>query len=620
MTRTRKPHLLTASKEIVRPQNIIFFDTESHQNQPDNLTIRHTLRLGSSLFVRLNYKSHKHSVKPVDFFHNLDFWNEVDRFCRPKTITYLVAHNIIFDLAVSNGFTHLYNLGFTLDSFYTKGMVSIFRWSKGDIKIVGLDNGNLFNGKLEKWGKIFGYPKMSVDFDTVTDDELLPYCRRDVEIMYRSWMSWLKFLDDHNCGSFKVTVGSTAFNTWLHRFQKSKVFIHTNPLATTLERESYKGGRTECLFQGRIENGSFYYLDINNMYGYVLSRYLYPSSLWDAKECDSLSMLIRKLEKYAVIAKVIVNVTQPYYPHKHDGFTCYPIGRFETTLTTPELILGFQNGWIEAVSHIAWYKQTGLFSEYVKEFYTLRQQYKKSGNEGYEKICKLLVNSLYGKFGQQGFEQKRIGDASPDTYYSESVFDIDKRDFYRHIALAGGIYEERKTGESYNAFTAIASHVTAYARLLLSRLYLAVPTHCVYYMDTDSLIVNEIGKKYLEPMMSETELGMLKVELHSDFIEINAPKDYKMAGRSKIKGVSSSAIENADGSYTQLQWERLSSMIRRKSTDGFQSRYVTKHNQRRITSGVVGSDGWVHPFVLGSEPVEPAHSLFLVPDLQERLS
>jgi DNA polymerase type B, organellar and viral len=602
MTRPRKPHLLKPSTSLDRPQNVIWFDTESRQTNTNDLTIKHTLRLGHAKSARFAKSATKHTLKELDFYDNDSFWDWVDLQIRVKTTTYITAHNIIFDLAVTNGFTNLADRGYELQSFYTKGITSIFRWKKGSSKLIGIDNGNLFPGKLEDWGKVFGYPKGHVDFETVEDPELLIYCRRDVEIMYKSWISWIEFLDTHDCGKFCVTVGSTAFNTWLHRFIPAKVHIHTNPLAISLEREAYKGGRVECLYQGRHEQGPYYYLDVNNMYGYVLTRYLYPAGIWDAKPCDSVSMLIRKLEKYAVIARVIVNVNEPYFPHKVNGCTAYPLGRFETTLTTPELIIAFQKGWLESVSFMSWYRQEPLFSDFIKYFYALRQEYKRSNNLGYAAICKLFNNSLYGKFGQQGFEQKRIGSVDPDIYYTESVFDIDKRDYYRHIALAGGLYEERKTGESYNAFTAIAAHVTAYARLYLTRLFTSVPRGHVFYMDTDSLIVDSLGRDCLSNLLDNDRLGSLKVELESSFIEIRAPKDYSMEGRNKIKGVSSTAVENPDGSYTQLQWERLSSMIARKSTDGFQTHYVTKHNQRKITSGVVSPSGWVEPFRLDLVP------------------
>ena len=59
-----------------------------------------------------------------------DFWKWVDRRCWTGRTTYLVAHNIVFDLNVVGGFKRLADLDWTLDSFYSKSMISIFRWSK----------------------------------------------------------------------------------------------------------------------------------------------------------------------------------------------------------------------------------------------------------------------------------------------------------------------------------------------------------------------------------------------------------------------------------------------------------------------------------------------------------
>lgn len=592
----RKAHLLDKPKGNERPANVIFFDTETQQTDIDTRTQKHTLKIGVVQHYRAVDDDRLRLQSELVFRHNAEFWDYVDGRCRQKTTTYLTAHNIVFDLAVLNGFSELAERGWELESFYTKGMVSIFRWKNGTRKITGIDNGNLFPGKLRLWGDILGFPKGEVDFDTVSEDDLIVYCRRDVEIMVKCWLTWLDFLDVQDCGSFRVTVGSTAFSAWRHRFLKAKVHIHDNPLAMMLERESYKGGRVEVLYKGRLDDGPFYYLDINNMYGYVLTRYTYPSGIWDAKETDSISMLIKKLEKYAITARVTINTTEPYFPYKFNGHTCYPVGRFTTTLTTPEIHLCFQRGWMEAVHAIAWYRQEPLFAEYVKTFYDLRMKYRKEGNSGFAQICKLLVNSLYGKFGQQGFEQKVIGKTDIQDIWTESVLDIVTQEFYRHIALGGQIYEERKTGESYNSFTAIAAHVTAYARLYLYRLCLLVPHGHVFYMDTDSLIVDKVGKEHLAALMDENTLGSLKVELESPWVEINAPKDYAMEGRSRMKGVTPGSKEVQPGIFEVTQWERLNGMIRRGTSNGYYTRKGLKHQRRNITSGVVLPSGWVQPF------------------------
>lgn len=594
----RRAHLLKPTTGAERPTSVIFFDTETEQDKDKAGVITHTLKVGVAQHYRnlsgeaLRYQSE------IVFKRNPDLWEYVDRTVREKSTTYLVAHNIVFDLTVTHGFSSLAARGWKLDGFYSKGVVSLFRWSKGERRLLGVDNSNLFAGKLAKWGDIFKMPKLKVDFETVDDDDLIVYCRRDVEVMVTSWRSWLAFLDEHKLGNFKPTVGSTALSSWRARFMDAKVFIHDDPLALRLEREAYKGGRVECFYKGTIERGDFYYLDVNNMYGYVLSRYQYPAGIWGSHDTNDLSMLIRKLADYAVVARVGIDVTEPWFPISLNGRTCYPVGSFETTLTTPELMLCYQRGWLRSVSSMAWYRQAPLFSGYVQYFYHLRQTYNAQGNTGYAAICKLLVNSLYGKFGQTGLDQKVIGERPLDETWSQTVKDIDSGEIFRMYALGGRVFEERKSGESSNSAPAIAAHVTAYARLYLYRLIRSVDPHHVYYCDTDSLIVDHHGMRQLRAIMDEKRLGALKIELRSPWLEINAPKDYRMKGRARLKGVKPNAVHLIGGIYVQEQWERFAGKVRAGTLDGFKVRPLVKRQHRQITSGVLLPSGWIEPLHL----------------------
>jgi hypothetical protein len=594
----RKAHYLDPTSGTLRPSEVIFFDTETRLVPADhNVTIQ-VLKLGVAWHCRTRAGIDLKLQKEYIIRETADFWGWVNDTLRPRTTTYIVAHNIVFDLTVLHGWEQLASLGWGLQSFYTKGITSIFRWTKGNRKIIGVDNTNLFPGKLARWGDILGKPKLSADFDTITDSDLLIYCRRDVEIMSDLWRLWLRFLDDNDCGSFKPTVGSTAFNTWRHQNVNHKVFIHADPQALLLERESYHGARVECLFKGRIENDRFYYLDVNNMYGWVLSRYEFPSELLGVKKQATLNYLARKLQHYNVIARVALNVTENIYPYRYEGHICYPLGQFDITLTTPELIMALQHNWIMGIGSMAWYKAAPLFRDYVLHWHKLRHKFKEQGNSGQAEICKLLINSLYGKFGQQGFDQKIIGTVDPELIQVSTVYNERDNTYGRQIALGGILYEENKSGEAYHSFPAIAAHVTAYARLHLARLVAMAGAGNCFYMDTDSLLVNERGKTALTPLLHPTQMGLLKEELSSSWIEINAPKDYAMADRQRIKGIRENAIPLGDGAYQQEQWIRFNGLLRAGNLNDYTVSTIIKHQLRQIYSGQLQPSGWVKPFYL----------------------
>jgi len=609
---TKRPHTLDPTTSMKRPNRVIFFDTETRQDPPVNDVIQHHLKVGVAKFCLRNDDGQLEVKQELTFYTPVEFWSWVDERCKKRSTTYLVAHNITFDLAVVNAFSEFPRHGWDLGSFYSKGMVSIFRWKENERRLIGLDNGNFFAGKLDTWGKRLGYPKLDIDFDTCTDDELLTYCDRDVDIMIKLWIMWIEFLDINRCGAFKPTVSSTAFNTWRHRFMPDRVHIHTDDLATHLERSAFRGGRTECLWVGERDDGPFYYMDVNNMYGYILANCEFPSGIWNSIPKAEPYQLAFKLKRHSVIAEVLIDVTEPWFPYRLGIHTCYPVGEFWTTLTTPELKLVIDNGWLRDVGAMSWYRTSPLFAEYVNEFTDLRHSYDRNGNEGFSKICKMLVNGLFGKFGQRGMKQEIIGDCDPNKMGRETIYDEENNVIFDQVYLAGKIFKEYKTGEAFHSFPAIAAHVTAEARLYLYQLATQVPAHSVFYMDTDSLIVDQDGYDILKTDLDPSKIGKLKVEITSPWLEINAPKDYKMEGRSKTKGVKLDAELLSNGKYRQIHWTKLNGLIRAGKTEGYMTRQVDKEQHRIIHSGRVGHFGWIAPLRVALDPA-PADVLL---DLQ----
>lgn len=601
----KRGHVLDQTVSDLRPRRMVFFDTETAQREIGGGRILHTLRLGHAKYCDMPRYGELRIRDQIDFRTPGEFWEWFETKTRSRNTLYLIAHNLVFDLAIVDGLVELPEREWELSSFYSKDMISIFRWNKGDRRVMGLDNGNLFSGKLEKWGEIMGLPKMDVDFETVTDDELLTYCRRDVDIMVRSWETWIQFLDDNDCGAFKPTVASTAFNTWRHRFMDHRVYVHSDQGILDLERDAYRGGRCECFFVGALDDGPFYYLDINAMYGYVMRQFRFPAGLVGQAESLDPYYLAEKLDRYDVIARVTVIVDEPWLPMKSGTQTCYPVGEFSTVLTTPDLKLCIDRAWLLDVHQVAWYRSAPIFREYVDYFYPLRMKYEREGNKGYAEICKLFHNALYGKFGQRGFHQLEIGFCDPALFSREKVWDLDDGRQYWHVCLGGKVYREWQEGESFHSAPAIAAHVTAYARMYIYSLVRRVPPGHVFYMDTDSLLVDQVGYDALESLIVPGELGKLKIEDESPWVIIYAPKDYMMIRRRKMKGFSPKAVLVGTDVWRQTHFPGLRGLIKQGINRGYITQEVTKHPYREIYSGMVGSDGWIQPFHFqGERPLE----------------
>lgn len=594
----REPHFITPTTGNYYPTNVAFFDCETEPRKIGNDRVSHVMKLAVMQHYRFTPKNGWRLQKELVTHSPQDISSFIHNSCRKRSTLYLFAHNIQFDLLVSSLFTEISEMGYALKSFYFKGMVSIFEWQNETRKIIALDSSNFFQGKLADIGETMGIPKMPIDFDNCSMEYLIEYCRNDVLILVRMFMNWLTFLQDMELGAFKRTLASTSFNAWRFKYLRHKVYVHNEPLVLSLEQASYHGGRVEMFKRGLFNEDTYYRLDINAMYPSIMAQESFPVSLYSFKYDLDVKRLLNKLDKYAVIADVEVETNEPAFPVKTEDALIYPTGRFRAVLSTPEIKLLLDCGIIHHVFFAAWYQQQPIFREYMLAMYDLRMQFRKAGNKPYEKMSKILGNSLYGKFGQLSLETIHLDKQKGEQAHVEYRYDVDRKQHYKVVHIAGNVFEQRPGGYSYHAFPAIASHVTAYGRVGIYNLIRKAGRENVFHTDTDGLIVNQVGYDRLLSYINADEMGMLKVEEICEWVEVKAPKHYITPSVVKTKGIRADAQQLHFDLYQQQHFAGLSTMLARGSISEVHVDRVLKSLTFPIRTGVRSEDGSILPFHL----------------------
>ncbi|GAH60106.1 unnamed protein product, partial [marine sediment metagenome] len=217
--------------------------------------------------------------------------------------------------------------------------------------------------------------------------------------------------------------------------------------------------------------------------------------------------------------------------------------------------------------------------------------------------CKKFLNTLYGKFGQKADEWQKIGECPDEPDRVEICFTSGLNRVKQIRYLLGEIFELIGYGEAFNSFPAISSQITADARMYLYKLMREAGFENVFYCDTDSLIVNEVGLWKLQKRIHTTRLGYLKNVETTQSLTIRGLKDYRTGTKEVIKGIRKNAVEIREGVYEQEQWPSFKGLLRSSDVNTYTIKKTTKILQRQYTKGHVSSDGSISPFVL-DEPVE----------------
>jgi len=593
----RKAHVLQRQKSVAIPRHFIFFDTETTQVVTPDGDIEQVFRLGWLCYWRRPHGRHLERIEWIPFTDIGKFWEVVIAHTEQKQRLWIIARNIVFDFTVCKGWQHLQEAGYKLKFFHNTGVSVIVTVKNGNKSIVFLDSMNWFPESLAKTGERIGIAKMDIDFQTCTEQQLSVYCRNDVLIEYKNIRLFIRFLQDNNVSRMCYTRASTALAAYLLRHYHTPIYIHNNAEAIGLERASYKGGRCECFYIGDLGRGTYYTVDVNSLYPYVMQKNLYPVKYSRITKATTVKRLSVFLKTKAVVARVQVTTDEPVYACKRDR-TTFPIGTFETTLCTPELQYALEHNHIKRVLGMVVYDQANIFSSYVTTIYGLRQRFALANDEAYEQLCKYLLNSLYGKWGQKAENWSKIGDAPNEPDREELLFSADSNHVMRLRFLLGEVFALKGYSEAYNSFPAISSHVTAYGRMYLWKLMQVAGYSNFYYCDTDSLIVNTKGLDNLLGMIDDTKLGKLKIEERFTTLVIRGLKDYQTDTKTVIKGIRKNAIQLSPGVYQQEQWPSFKGLLNRGQPNKYTVKTVTKHLTREYTKGRVLDNGIVKPHVL----------------------
>lgn len=336
------------------------------------------------------------------------------------------------------------------------------------------------------------------DFNHVPTDEEISYVKADVEIVAKG----IKAM--HENGLIKMTAASNALYNYKKVLSNKEFKRRFPPIEYAVDkdcRKSYKGGWTYLneAYQGMmVGEGQVY--DVNSMYPWAMKYCMLPFGnpyYYDGEyKPDEFYPL------YIQCLQCCFSLKKGHYPsiQLKNSF------RFSSTeyikesgddpvilhLTSVDLKLLFDNYDVWDITYIGGYKfrgETGLFSEYIDYWYDVKQKAKVEGNKAMYHIAKLMLNSLYGKFGSNPEK------ASKYPYLDETDDIVKYRRLMPEIGSGG--------------YIPVAAFITSYARDKIIRAANACGDRFIY-ADTDS--VHVVGREKVDLDIDNYRLGAFKLE------------------------------------------------------------------------------------------------------------
>jgi len=590
-----RQRILEPLKGHKSPKVMLFTDTETHTETVD-FTELQKFTLGWVFIWESKSKALPKNVSE-EFFDNASEYCEYFLVSAQKYKSVIIyGHNIFFDLQCAGFFQYFTERGWTLDWLYDKGLTYILRILKGKVKIMVLSTTNYFDCSLKDLGTLIHLEKKEISFKKASLTQLKNYCYRDTEIVMHGIWYFLQFIKDNNLGSMAMTKSSEAFISYRSRFMDKKIYIHSEPRSFDLERAAYMGGRTEAFQIGKVPGDDFITLDVNGMYPHVMKKYLYPVKLLCIMESEKDHKYTDMLGGYGMIAEVELDTPEPAFAVRHKKKLIFPTGQFRTFLCSEGLRYAVKQGYVKKFIRASIYDMDDLFTSYVEYFAALRQSYQKSDNLIMSKLCKYMLNSLYGKWGEREILTDMCDNTSGIPYLRREIWDSVYGGWWTETYLMNKLIMQHPGGEGYHSFPAISAHITENARLELWDHIKAVGRDVVLYCDTDSLIIHASDIVKVKAHLDDSALGALKLQQRFAGLQIDGAKNYRTNEERHIKGIPKTAEEIAPGVFKYDSFERQTSCMKEGQISGVKVSSVTRHLNHRYDKGQIGKDGRVIPY------------------------
>ncbi len=430
----------------------------------------------------------------------------------------------------------------------------------------------LFPMSVEYLGNSFGMKKGNLNKKFKKGTGNINVTNEDIEYCYRDCDIIMHYLDliFKETGKIKPTIASSAMHIFVTKFWKPKNYRYDSDIMQKF-RNSYYGGRVECFKFGKFSNINKY--DINSLYPYSCSGYFPNPFHLKQGNVKSFARIFNN-ESYEGCALVTVIHKKNYVgclPLLKASELIYPVGSWSAWYNFNELRNAIKTGLVTIKDCKEFYYSPRFkFFELIKYMHHYFE--KKNVSKGAEReIYKLLLNSLYGKFGQKNYGKQIYFKDYKDAYQyikDNKTQNIEIQYFSEARKDCYLVVRGRENNVSWH-LPLISSYICSAARITMLNYYLKYSKYLLY-TDTDSLITSKpIHKKYIK-----NDLGFFKQEHYAgDSVFIRGNKNYSYTSKNKtvtvIRGVpKKNATLNKDGSYTYKKMIRTKEAIRRKLEAG----------------------------------------------------
>lgn len=554
-------HYLRANAQSKQSRRHIIIDTEAQVHYEAGMQTQSWL-CGVARYVDADTRRTAPLVAQVDYLDPVALWDAVSEFTRPNARTILWAHNTAYDLRISRGLEILPWLGWSCKAIVLDALSCWAKFTREGHTLVIADFASWAGVPLPRIADWMNLKQEPLPDDTADTEAMFRRCRGDVEVLYQAVIHTLGWLRDESLGNLQITGSGQAWAAFRHRFMTEKLLVHDDKPARAAERKALWTGRTEAWKHGTFTTPRTYEYDLSRAYATIARDQELPTVFVGALAEICTSDLLKWSATRRLLCESYVTTSLPLVPTSHNDRIIWPTGQFRTVLWDCEIRALLARGARVDIGQSYVYTSTKCLSTWAT--YILREIDARgaAGQHLQARILKQWSRALIGRFALQYRSWETFGTTTEQGLsVSRMIGDGVKRGS-QLFHIGTDLLELGDMRESENALPQITGYIAAECRVRLWELMETAGLDNVYYVDTDSLIVNPEGRRALETRIQHDGAYGLVFKHEISKLEIEGPRQLTVNGDRRHSGVPKRARPVGSDEVVGEVWEGLGEALR----------------------------------------------------------
>lgn len=418
-------HYLRPAGKTSTPAAVIFLDSESRQHEDNGMEV-HTLRCWEAQLVRRRDRRRPGEHLTVTGHTPSSVAQCIDGWASYAESTWLYAHNVAYDLTVTDLATGLGEHGWQLSSRFAVGGDQMWcTFHKGGRQVTTkerrngrladrdrvkwahtltiADSGSLFPLALERIGPLVGIVKPPLPAEDDSDAAWAARCHADVDILRVAVLTFMDWWDGQQLGRWTVTGAGQGWQHYRSTLQPRQVVIDHDSEITALERAAVYGGRRDVFRVGQLPAGRYAEIDFEAAYPAIAAAYVLPARVAGPVADAHRRLALHGRVPGGMLAEVTINTDRPQWPVRIGGRVFYPVGRFRTVLAAPDIQAAADAHALEAVHDGLLYTMTSHLRAWAREILDWVRAPDDVVPPVVKTWAKLASRAVIGKFAQPGW-------------------------------------------------------------------------------------------------------------------------------------------------------------------------------------------------------------------------